>query len=227
MQVENPSASSRPGNDRVYVFLDESGNLDFSASGTRYFVLTSVSMKRPFQINEELDGYMYDCIENGMDIEYFHCYSDNRRVRDVVFDLIAEHVDSLDIDCLVVEKSAVAAGLQTDVRFYPAMFGRLLRLATRFDPTEAASREVVVISDTVPINRGRRAVEKTIQTTLRRALPSVRHHALHHQSRSHYGLQIADYCSWAIFRKWEVGDSSWFARIEPAIRHESAIVKEK
>lgn len=49
----------------AYIFLDESGNLDFSASGTRYFVLTSVSMERPFSMYDALDGYRYDCIESG------------------------------------------------------------------------------------------------------------------------------------------------------------------
>ncbi len=53
--------------ERVYIFLDESGNLDFSPSGSRYFVLTSVTMRRPFQANAELDAYKYDCIEYGLE----------------------------------------------------------------------------------------------------------------------------------------------------------------
>ena len=209
--------------ERVYVFLDESGNLDFSSSGTRFFVLTSVSMKRPFRINYMLDSYMYECIENGMDIEYFHCYSDNKRVRRVVYDLIAEYVEAIDIDYLIIEKSGVATELQNGMRFYPAMLGRLLNLTSRLDSVARNSSEIVIITDTVPINKGRRAVEKTIQTTLARALPRVRHRALHHQSRSHYGLQIADYCSWAIFRKWETGDSTWYDQIQPSIRQEFTI----
>ena len=202
-------------NEHVYLFLDESGTLDFSFRGTRFFVLTSVSMKRPFRINDALDSYMYKCIENGMDIEYFHCYSDSKRVRRVVYDLIAEYVESIDIDCLIIEKSGVAAELQNGVRFYPAMLGHLLNLTTRFDSVAGDSSEIIIITDTVPINRGRRAVEKTIQTTLAHILPRGRHRTLHHQSRSHYGLQIADYCSWAIFRKWEIGDSTWYDQIQP------------
>ena len=40
----------------TYVFLDESGNFDFSASGTRYFVLTCVGVTRPFPAFESLDN---------------------------------------------------------------------------------------------------------------------------------------------------------------------------
>lgn len=46
----------------AYLFLDESGNLDFSDRGTRYFVLTSVSMVRPFRMYDALDAYKYDCL---------------------------------------------------------------------------------------------------------------------------------------------------------------------
>ena len=209
--------------EHVYAFLDESGNLDFSRKGTRYFVMTSVSMKRPFRINDAVDNYIYECIENGIDIEYFHCYSDSKRVRRVVYDLIAEHVGSIDIDCLIIKKSGVAAELQNGVRFYPAMLGRILNSTTQFASVAEDSPEIVIITDTVPINKERRAVEKTIQTTLARVLPKVRYRAFHHQSRSHYGLQIADYCSWAIFRKWEIGDSTWYDQIQSSIRQETTI----
>ena len=36
---------------------------------------------------------------------------------------------------------------------------------------------------------------------------------MHHSSRSHFGLQVADYCCWAVFRKWEQGDTTHFDRI--------------
>ena len=65
----------------AYIFLDESGNFDFGASGTRYLVLTSVGMCRPFPAGDRLDDYKYHCIETGTDIERFHCYADRWGVR--------------------------------------------------------------------------------------------------------------------------------------------------
>ena len=61
----------------AYIFLDESGNFDFGASGTRYLVLTSVGMCRPFPAGDRLDDYKYHWIETGTDIERFHCYADS------------------------------------------------------------------------------------------------------------------------------------------------------
>ena len=57
----------------LYIFLDEGGNLDFSASDTRYFTLTSVCKTRPFNISQELLHLKFDLIEFGLDFEFFHC----------------------------------------------------------------------------------------------------------------------------------------------------------
>ncbi len=73
----------------AYIFLDEAGNFDFSPKGTRYFVLTSVSTRRPFAPHAPMDDYKHDCLEFGLDTEYFHCAEDNPRVRRRVFELIA------------------------------------------------------------------------------------------------------------------------------------------
>ena len=204
-----------------YIFLDESGNFDFSANGTRYFILTAVTARRPFHWRDALDDFKYDCIESGVRIEYFHCYNDSKRIRRAVFDLIAPRSARVNIDYLVVDKSKVPSPMRDEARFYPAMLGHLLSLVVPIELESGDTEEIVIITDTIPVNRRRRAVEKAVQTTLASMLPSeVKYRILHHQSRSHYGLQIADYCCWAIFRKWERQDSIWFNQISSAVRNE-------
>jgi len=51
----------------AYIFLNESGNFDFSASGSRYFVLTSISMRRPFPVAMPMDAYKHDLLECGLE----------------------------------------------------------------------------------------------------------------------------------------------------------------
>ncbi len=211
----------------AYIFLDESGNFDFSASGTRYLVLTSVGMRRPFPTSDRLNDYKYECIEQGTDIEYFHCYDDRKNVRNAVFDVIAAHLDALRIHCLVVEKAKTDPALRETARLYPWMLGYLLRRALR-EELHAGADEVIVITDTIPVNKKRKAVEKSIQLAVaRKQSPGFKFRILHHQSRSHYGLQIADYCCWAIFRKWQRGESAWYDRIRPAVRGEFLRVKKE
>ena len=212
------------GNDNVtryaYIFLDESGNFDFGNSGTRYLVLTSVGIFRPSPMWGRLDDYKYHNIETGTDIEYFHCYNDRRPVRRAVFNVIADHLDNMRICCVVNEKEKTAPEMRDDKRLYQWMLGYLLRRALS-EELNAGAEEIIVITDTIPVNKKRRALEKSIkQAVVRNQLPKVTYRILHHQSRSHYGLQVADYCCWAIFRKWEREDSTWYDRIKPAIRHE-------
>jgi len=209
----------------AYVFLDEGGNFDFSPNGTRYFALSSVAMRRPFPAHGPLDDYKHDCLEYGLDTEYFHCADDNTHVRRRVFELITEHLDSLCVDSLIVEKPKAGPALRPVEAFYPRMLCYLLRYVIERELVNGVE-EVIVITDTIPVKRKRRAVEKAIKTVLAEMLPGgMRHRIRHHQSRSHYGLQVADYCNWAVFRKWQRGDSEFYDLIKPALRSEFDIFR--
>ncbi len=209
----------------AYIFLDEAGNFDFSANETHYFVLTSVSVLRPFPWATSLDDYKYDCLEYGLDKKHFHCTADNKHVRKRVFELIAGCLVSIFIDCLIVEKRKTIPALQEGERFYPRMPGYLLKYVLSKAPS-ANAEEVIVITDTIPLNKRRRNIEKRVQFTLAEMLlPDKKYRILHHDSRSHHGLQMADYCCWAVYRKWEMEELTYFDRIQPAIRSEFDIFR--
>jgi hypothetical protein len=53
---------------QLYLFLDEAGNLDFSRSGTRYFLLGCITKERPFRAYQELTEVKYDLIEQGIEM---------------------------------------------------------------------------------------------------------------------------------------------------------------
>ncbi len=191
----------------LYVFLDDGGDLTFASQGTRFFALGAVSKERPFTIEPRLLNLKYDLIESGSNIEYFHASEDRQGVRDRVFDNIMSNPSQLRVDSVVADKRRTDPALQIPERFYPRALGELLqhilngRHVSDYD-------EIIVITDTLPVKSKRRAFEKGIKLTLARMLPSnVKYRILHHASKSCMGLQIADYCTWAVFRKWERGDS--------------------
>ena len=209
----------------IYVFLDESGNLDFTMNGTRYFVMTSVSMQRPFPMNDALDAYKYDCLEYGLPQEYFHAAEDNQLVRGKVFDIIVAHLQNIRVDSLIVEKRKTVPGLQAEGQFYPKMLGHLLKHVLAM-PSHREAAEVIIITDTLPLQRKLKSIRKTIQSTLTEMLPAgAKYQILHHDSRSHRGLQVADYCCWAIFRKYERDDLTAYNRISPAVLSEFDIFR--
>lgn len=204
----------------LYVFLDEAGNLDFSPNGTRFFILGAITQERPFRCHGPLDDLRHEIIEGGLDLEYFHATEDRQAVRDRVFATISPHLPTLKFDAVVAEKRKTGPALQHPHAFYPRMVGYLLRyILNEYRLTDFA--EIVVITDRLPVQSKRTVFEKSIKTTLAGMLPSeARYRLLHHDSKSHYGLQVADYLTWAVHRKWTLDDARSYDLIRPAIRSE-------
>lgn len=211
--------------DCTYIFLDESGNLDFKSSGTRYFIMTSVSMVRPFTICRDLDSYKHDCLENGLDIEYFHCAEDPARVRENIFDRVAGRLEDIRIDSLVVDKSETDPGRREERLLY---YETLTRLLKDIVPKEwkTGAEKIIAITDTIPVRNPKKIIEKSIKTSLAEDLPkAITYQVSHHSSRSHYGLQVADYCCWAMFRKWERQETHYYDLVSKAVRSETCAVE--
>lgn len=202
----------------THIFLDESGNLDFNPSGSRYFVMTSISLVRPFPWAARLDDLKYDCIEFGHDLEGFHCARDNWHIRGRVFDIVGSVLDGIVIDYLVVDKPKTAPEYHDASRFYAFMLEYLLDHVVTSSPCSGANK-VIVITDTIPAKKKRKLTERKIRRSfVAKAPPGRQFSILHHHSRSHYGLQVADYCSWALYRKLQHGDPTYFEKIKPAVR---------
>ncbi|WP_221031575.1 DUF3800 domain-containing protein [Actomonas aquatica] len=209
----------------LYIFLDEAGNLDFSPKGTKYFQLAALTKERPFHAYKELTELKYDLVELGTNLEYFHASENAQPVRNRVFDIIRRNLEGVRIDVLVVEKRKTGPALQPVERFYPQMLGYLLRYILEQHDLQRF-REVIVITDALPLKKKKAAIEKAIRQTLAKMLPAnARYRVLHHESKSNLDLQIADYCNWALFRKWKDGDLRSYNVIAPAVRSEFDIFR--
>ena len=168
----------------LYIFLDEGGDLDFSSSGTKYFTLTGLSKERPFEAYKSLNELKYDQIESDTEIEYFHASEDRQVVRDAVFNIINSHLDQARIDSIIVEKRKASPPVQEEERFYPDMLGYLLRYIIKgYDLS--IFEKVIIFTDSLPIKRKRKAIEKAVKMTLAQQLPrDVRYRIFHHDSKS-------------------------------------------
>jgi hypothetical protein len=68
-------------------------------------------------------------------------------------------------------------------------------------------------------NKKRQVIEKAIKLELVKILPKGKKYLiLHHAAMSCIGIQVADYCNWAIFRKWEKEDNRSYQIIEGSIK---------
>ncbi|HVF12605.1 MAG TPA: DUF3800 domain-containing protein [Actinomycetota bacterium] len=186
----------------LYTFIDEGGNFDFSPGGTRYFTLTCVTMARPFPLEAALSELRFDLLEQGIELERFHASTDKQSTRDSVFALISQHIEAFRADSVIVEKCKTGPALRPPDKIYPRMLGYLLQyLVNGTDWTKWS--ELIVIADRLEEKRKRRALEKAAKETLSKVLAGrVPYRVLHHESHSCYGLQIADYFNWAIYKAW-------------------------
>lgn len=212
-----PAADSQHQRQCLYIFLDEAGDLNFSPSGTKYFVLTSLTKRRPFGAYKMLTELKYDLIELGVNLEYFHAAEDQQATRSRVFDIIAAHLAEVRLDSLIVEKRKIGPSLRAEVQFYPEMLGYLLKHVLHgMDMRDV--KETIIMTDRIPIERKREAVEKAVKQTLAAVLPrEIHYRILHHQSKSNTDLQITDYCNWAVYRKWDRQDVRSYEKIRRAL----------
>lgn len=209
----------------LYIFLDEAGDFAFSEKGTRYFIVGSITAERPFPVYPDLTELKYDLAEHGTDLEYFHASENAQAVRDRVFAIVQRHLDGIRIDATIVEKRKTGPALQMPEKFYPRMLGYHLELILRqYRLTDYTS--VIVYTDQIPVQRNREAIKKAVKQTLAKSLPEgVTFQVLHHDSKSNFQLQVADYCTWAVYRKWARQDERSYRLIAPAVRSEFDIFR--
>ena len=82
-----------------YIFIDESGNYDFSPTGTNNWVLTSLITEDVHPGLLELYDLKHELIDLVTDIEYFHAAEDRQVVRNKVFEII-RNLPNLRVDSL-------------------------------------------------------------------------------------------------------------------------------
>ena len=209
----------------LYIFLDEAGDFAFSEKGTRYFIVGSITAERPFPVYPDLTELKYSLAEQGTDMEYFHASENAQAVRDQVFAIIQKHLDGIRIDTTIAEKRKTGPALQPPEKFYPQMIGYHLDYILR-QYGLADYDSVLVYTDRIPVQRNREAIKKAIKQALSKALPDgVSFQVLHHDSKSNFQLQVADYCTWAVYRKWAKQDERSYRVIAAAVRSEFDIFR--
>lgn len=207
----------------IFLYLDEAGNFDFSEKGSRYYILTCVAMRRPFHHVAPLSSIKYDLIEQHRIPKHltnyfeFHASEDPQSTRDLVFNCIGRYLDRFAIYCGVFEKSRIPLDSRDPHYLYASMFRWLIEQIAVQYPKEI--NRIVVVTDTIPVKKRSGALRQTLKSNLNDIIVpmGMEYELYHHSSESDCNLQIADYCCWAVQRKWERDDDRSYRLIEQAI----------
>ena len=208
-------------NNTLYIFLDEAGNLDFKETGTKYFIITSLTKFRPFKSYADLYSLKYDVLENDLvdNLEYFHATEDRQEIRNKVFNIISSNLEGCRIDSIIAEKNNLKNELHTAEKLYPEMLSSLLKNILS-EELEKEINGVQIFTDTIPVKQAIKTTEKTIKRALKEHFHNIKYRIYHHSSKSNFDLQIADYCCWAIYRKLSKNDERSYSKLKPAIKKE-------
>lgn len=191
----------------LFLFLDESGNFDFSSSGTRYFIMTCVATRRPFVACHDLMDIKYDFFEKGLTMKKFHATDDNRDVRTAVYDIIERHASRFTAYSIYVDKSQLPDELKSAHALYAKIF-ELLTDEVLQRESAVGTDKIIVITDDIPKEAKKKEVAKPLKRLLksfseRTGIPSCLEHF---PSESDFNLQVADYLCWAFMRYAMRGD---------------------
>ena len=204
---------------RAFVFADEAGDFAFKRgdNASRYFIVCTVRLD-DCNIGADLLSLRRDMVWRGDPVgPHFHATTDKQVIRDQVYDLLAK--EDFRVDATILEKAK--AQPQTRVHkgtFYQyAWFYHLKGVG----PTLLRDKtELLVSAAAIGTKKGQaiftNAVNKVVQQTIQRQ----QWRTCFPPAAADPCLQIADYCAWALQRKWERGDERSYDLIKKKIATE-------
>ncbi|MBU2036642.1 DUF3800 domain-containing protein [Patescibacteria group bacterium] len=221
----------------LYLFVDESGNFDFSPNGTKYFVLSCLCTFLPVREREKIIDLRYRALKNGIDQEFFHATEDSQDIRNKVFDIIKNLKDDFEIHSVVAQKNKANSTLYIEeykkrgkairrivgAEFYQRACRTLLQYIFNRPNFQHADRIIVVLG-AIFTKEKQSLICRTLKKYLKeKCLKSFE--IYFHQAKADINCQIADYCGWAIAIKWERKEDRSFILINDKVKSEFEMFK--
>ena len=205
-----PHAPHEPLGKPVFVFIDESGNFDFSEKGTRHFVLSAHITRTPIECGAGLSSLTYEFLAKGVVNQVpIHATQNSVSTRHLVVSRLCERTHHCHVLSVFVQKSNLEKGCQNDVAMYGISAVALVDRLTSAISTE--SPRIVLLFDATLTSKKRAAFLKVLKATLKKA---AREFHVHFRPVTHdVNGQIADYYAWSVFRSLESNDSYWLDKL--------------
>jgi hypothetical protein len=188
-----------------FIFADEAGCFTFNREPnvSKFFILCTVVMD-DCAVGTELLNLRRRLAWEGAELgDYFHATTDAQAVRDEVFKVINKF--PFKIQATVMEKCKAQPQLKTSKPrfyqygyFYHFKFGAAAQLNTQ--------SEALVTTASLGTKKERLAFESAVADVMRQTKVVKEWRADFMPCHADPCLQVADYCAWAIQRKWESKD---------------------
>lgn len=179
----------------LYIFLDESGNLDFTrkTGATTHYVLAAIHVLAPINTSQKLQQLKYSLLCEGADIEFFHASEDKQAVRDKVIDQLKTMAADIKVNYIYAKKTKTHPKYQNNVAFYALLGKTLLKYIASYKAN--GYDKIVIVFDKALTKREQKGFLGEVKPELKKI--GKPYNIYFHQTLSDFNGQIADYFAWA------------------------------
>lgn len=206
----------------AYIFLDESGDLGFKSVSSKWFIFTIVLANNHRVIEKTVKKIHKSLKKKYKKVKELHAYHSKPEVRKKMLRLLSENKD-LKILCIILNKKKVYVDLQNQKNYLYNYTANILldRLHTR---------GLLNIEEPIDMYIDQKDTNKFIRNNFQNYLrgnltkwSGARVNIKIKPSHTEKCLQAVDFISWAIFRKYEQGDSEYYELIKNNIVEENLL----
>ena len=206
----------------AYIFLDESGDLGFKKTSSKWFLFTIAIVSEPRALERVVNKVWRSLKKKHKRLGELHAYHEKDITRERMLKYINE-IKDLKILCVVLNKEKVYIDLQNQKNYLYNYTANILleRLHTK---------EIVPAGEPIHLYIDRKDTKKYLRENFINYLSNSmkkrrvdRFEIKLHASHENKSLQAIDFISWAIFRKYEKGDYKFYDIIKNKIVDERTL----
>jgi hypothetical protein len=200
----------------LFAFLDESGHYQYTHQHGNYLVFAAVITADPMLFTADFAALKYQLLTQGCCLSRFHACEDTQAVRNLVFALLAAS-PHYTVHSIIVRKNRV-----NPVLHKYGVYSIAYRTMLKYLIWNKKIDRIHIIVDTVPDKSQQVALKENLKKRADEVLipAGIPFTIDHHDSTAHALLQAADYCAWAIYKKWHAHDLRSYQHIQQRIRNE-------
>ena len=202
-----------------FAFADEAGCFTFKRreGASRYFVLCTLTTDDCSLASELLHIRRLLTANNEPDRDKLHATSDLQATRDEVFAALGRH--EFRVDATLLEKSKAQPQTRiSDPGFYQyAWYYHFKHVAPRIIN---GADKLLITAAALGTKKTKAAFKQSLNNTLQQTVPREKWEVSFIDSAKDPLLWAADYCAWAVQRRWELGDPRSHELIRPKIKSE-------
>lgn len=190
----------------IYLFIDESGNLDFSGKGTDHFVLTAFLTSDPVTCGRGLMDLRYEYLGRGLQDQIpFHAAYNSTGTRKRVIETMCDASHICWSHSIYCDKHLAHPSKHAPEDFYALLGGALAKYMLKV--LGGTYSPIVLVFDSTLSAKQRKAFLRTVKPAL--TALGVPYEIMFSPVKEDPCGQVADYRAWALFRLLESGDPSW------------------